>query len=88
MYFGTSRYSNSCYIMSIQTALLNLLLGYTRDALHQCSVFSDKKGTKEPVHSRDGGSPSNLDPVLTFLTFWNCHVSTRVQAQAEPPTGF
>ena len=31
-----------------------LLLGYTRDALHQCSVFSDK-GTKEPVHSRDGG---------------------------------
>ena len=37
------------------TDLNELLLGYTRDALHQCSVFSDKKGTKEPVHSRDGG---------------------------------
>ena len=39
-----------------------LLLGYTRDALHQCSVFSDKKGTKEPVHSRDGGRYAKACP--------------------------
>ena len=47
-----------------------LLLGYTRDALHQCSVFSDKKGTKEPVHSRDGGLYGPLPNEWIGLRVW------------------